>query len=246
MPPAISVDQELLLKKRARRRLVGAVALVILLMIILPLVLKDRVKTTSNEHAKIVMNEEIDVNALPPAFESMTETSQLATTDEVPSVNNDKEPLGLKEDNNQGNTADNPKQALLPKPVTEDLIANKVAELEGKQSANNATTSSNKESVSIKSTPQTDAVQTQAGFTIQVGAFSDLNNMRQTQANLAKAGFATTTEKVTTPKGDSIRLMAGNYATRESANEALLKLKSIGIDGIIKPKNTYDKSILRN
>jgi DedD protein len=243
MPPAMPVDQELLLKKRARRRLVGAIGLVILLMVVLPLVLKDRVKTTSNEHAKIVMNEGVDGNQLPPTFESKTEISQFARSDEESSINNEKAQLLLNEDSNQGNAVANQVQTALPsKSSSDDLIANKVAELERKKSTEQSISNNNKESSNLKPIPQVDG----AGYTIQVGAFSDLNNMKQTQVNLAKAGFATATEKVTTPKGDSIRLMAGHYSTRESANEALLKLKSIGIEGIIKPNNTYDKSILRN
>lgn len=244
MPPALPVDQELLLKKRARRRLVGAIALVILLMIVLPLVLKDRVKTTSIEHAKIVMNEGADLDALPPSFENTTDMSQVATSKEESYVSNDQPQAMVNEQNNQDNAVTNEVQSVLPttSSSSDDLIANKVAELERKQSAEQSTPNNNKASASLKPTSEGEA----AGYTIQVGAFSDLNNMKQTQANLAKAGFVTATEKVTTPKGDSIRLMAGNYSTRESANEALLKLKSIGIEGIIKPKNTYDKSILRN
>lgn len=39
------VDQGLSFKKRARRRLVGAIALVLLMVIILPMVLEDREKS---------------------------------------------------------------------------------------------------------------------------------------------------------------------------------------------------------
>ena len=42
-------DQELQFKKRARRRLVGAVALVLLMIILLPMVLEDRTAQTPKE-----------------------------------------------------------------------------------------------------------------------------------------------------------------------------------------------------
>lgn len=52
-------DKELLLKKTARRRLVGAITLVILMLIILPFVLKDRVVNSSADNVKItVVNRE--------------------------------------------------------------------------------------------------------------------------------------------------------------------------------------------
>lgn len=53
-------DTELILKKTARRRLVGAVTLVILMLIVLPFVLKDRVADLAQEEVKVtVVNEEV-------------------------------------------------------------------------------------------------------------------------------------------------------------------------------------------
>ena len=42
MPPNQVIEQEIQFKKRARRRLVGAIALVLLMVTILPMVLDDR------------------------------------------------------------------------------------------------------------------------------------------------------------------------------------------------------------
>ena len=53
MPPVLANDQELALKKRARRRLVGAVALVLLMVIVLPMILKDRAALAPQEAIKI-------------------------------------------------------------------------------------------------------------------------------------------------------------------------------------------------
>jgi DedD protein len=44
-------DLELNIKKRARRRLVGAIALVLLMVIVLPMILKDRSAVTPAENA---------------------------------------------------------------------------------------------------------------------------------------------------------------------------------------------------
>ncbi len=40
-------------------------------------------------------------------------------------------------------------------------------------------------------------------------------------------------EKVKTPKGDSLRLKAGNFNAREDAVAALAKIKAIGLSGIV-------------
>ena len=46
-------DQELSFKKRARRRLVGAIALVLLMIIVLPMILKDRTLVQPKEEITI-------------------------------------------------------------------------------------------------------------------------------------------------------------------------------------------------
>jgi len=55
MPPDTDHDQELSLKKRARRRLVGAIGLVLLMVGVLPMVLQDRASLTPSAAIKITM-----------------------------------------------------------------------------------------------------------------------------------------------------------------------------------------------
>ncbi len=50
-----SGDQELNLKKRARRRLVGAIALVLLMVVVLPMVLKDRAASQPQDKITITL-----------------------------------------------------------------------------------------------------------------------------------------------------------------------------------------------
>ena len=58
MQKAPSSDQELNLKKRARRRLVGAIALVLLMVIVLPMILKDRSATQPQDKITITLPSE--------------------------------------------------------------------------------------------------------------------------------------------------------------------------------------------
>ncbi len=53
-----SGDQELNFKKRARRRLVGAIALVLLMVVVLPMILKDRASTGPQEQITITLTSE--------------------------------------------------------------------------------------------------------------------------------------------------------------------------------------------
>jgi len=70
-------------------------------------------------------------------------------------------------------------------------------------------------------------------FTVQVGVYSDMANVKRLQDQLKQAGFTTHTEKIKTPKGESVRLKAGNYASRQEAVTALAKVKEIGLSGIV-------------
>ncbi len=58
MQKAPASDQELNLKKRARRRLVGAIALVLLMVIVLPMILKDRSVTQPQDKVTITLPSE--------------------------------------------------------------------------------------------------------------------------------------------------------------------------------------------
>lgn len=58
MQKAPASDQELNFKKRARRRLVGAIALVLLMVIVLPMILKDRSATEPQDKVTITLPSE--------------------------------------------------------------------------------------------------------------------------------------------------------------------------------------------
>ena len=58
MQRELAGDQELNFKKSARRRLVGAIALVLLMIIVLPMLLKDRSAASSEEKVTITLPSE--------------------------------------------------------------------------------------------------------------------------------------------------------------------------------------------
>ncbi len=58
-------DQELNLKKKARRRLVGAIALVLLMVILLPMLLKDRAASNPQEKITISLPNEASTTVTP-------------------------------------------------------------------------------------------------------------------------------------------------------------------------------------
>ena len=94
-----------------------------------------------------------------------------------------------------------------------------------------------KPSVAKAADSKTDEVKSaqknEGGFSIQVGVYSDPANVKQLQAKLKQTGFSSHTQKVTTPKGEKIRLRAGSFSSRQEANAAIPKLQKIGLSAMV-------------
>lgn len=223
MPPDLPNEQELLLKKRARRRLVGAIALVLLMVIVLPQVLQDRAVLTQQEAIKITMSDAVSNNP-----ESMVDKSvaELETNQQSSQTGD-----AVADEIHQTGVDANLK---LP---TEDSIPNK--ETEKKKSDVAPAKIEVEKKMAVKApepgaAPKPGAALKQnETFTVQVGVYSDLANIKRLQDQLKQAGFSTYTEKISTPKGESIRLKAGNFTSRQDAVAALGKLKETGLPGIV-------------
>jgi DedD protein len=221
MPPDLPNEQELILKKRARRRLVGAIALVLLMIIILPQVLQDRALLAQQEPIKITM----PVVTYPVSQEPLSEeaagdeqrnTVAIVSDDKVPEFKEPvTEPIAIKTpENKPTKDVDNKNQmTAATAPQAEKKVAVKIPE--------------------ASKAPSQVAIKPQESFTVQVGVYSDIDNVKRLQEQLKQAGFSTHTEKVKTPKGDSLRLKAGNFNSREDAVAALAKIKAIGLSGIV-------------
>lgn len=218
MPPDSQNEQELMLKKRARRRLVGAVALVLLMIILLPQVLQDRAVLAQQDPIKIVMQDNVNSAVIDaPAVNHSTapETAAAVVTD-------------------QSAMNDAPAQALpeLQTPPEQAPIADVAAV---KPNISETKTNTAKLAEPSVETPAVQAPIVQASelFTVQVGVYSDAANVKRLQEQLKQAGFVTKTEKIKTAKGESIRLRAGSYSNRQDAMLALAKIKDLGLPGMV-------------
>jgi DedD protein len=66
-------------------------------------------------------------------------------------------------------------------------------------------------------------------FVLQAAALASEAAARDLVAKLKKAGFSPYTEKIGTPSGERIRVRVGPFATRDDAEQARVKLKTLGI-----------------
>jgi DedD protein len=73
-----------------------------------------------------------------------------------------------------------------------------------------------------------------AAFAVQIAAFTDDKGANALAAKLKKAGYASTyTESVETSRGTLWRVRVGGFATRPDADAARAKLKSDGWNGLV-------------
>lgn len=183
-------DLELNLKKRARRRLVGAIALVLLMVIVLPMILKDRAAITPAEKITITLPSEQAQN-VPSDFDSSIVPAEPAKA-------------GI----------DETELESVPEKVT-NIATNADAE-----AAKPVKKESAKEIASTK-------------FYVQVGVFSDAANVKQLQTKLSDLGYQSQTEKISTDKGQKIRLRTQVFGDRNEAAIALENIKDAGLTGMV-------------
>lgn len=238
MPPEIQNDQALDLKKRARRRLVGAVALVILMIIVLPMIIKDKaVPEAPKEDIKISMPEgqvsenlgqESATQALIPNTQSATESTLVQqSTNATESTVAADQPQVVTE-----NTTEKVEPVVAkPQAVKETPVETKPKVV--KPDETKPAEQKIIEPVQKPTEAKTKAEAKNGDFTIQIGVFSDPANVAQLQSKLKASGFNSRTEKINTPKGEKIRLRVGKYATRQDAADELSRLNSTGMTGMV-------------
>jgi DedD protein len=215
MPPDLPNEQELILKKRARRRLVGAIALVLLMIIILPRILQDRANLVPQEAIKITMPEQ---QADTYSSSVVPVAPEVAVNPQVAEVANEVSEAKVE--------TENPKPVVkVEKEAVAKLAVPKITEPKATEP----------KVAEPKATPAPTLTQPKAtdSFTVQVGVYSDIANVKQLQEKLKQAGYASRTEKVTTPNGEKIRLRAGKFASRQEATTALSKIKAAGLSGMV-------------
>src|SRR5690606_5577076 len=148
-------EQEIQFKKRARRRLVGAIALVLLMVTILPMVLDDRSTTQPQQEIAITI----------PSQDGEDFTSSI-----VPNI---PEPVTIDTTDLSAEIVDDPEAQ------TDAVAAASQAEhAEKEQTATKATGSKPAASKPVASQPAPAKPAETPTFMIQIGVFSDAANVR--------------------------------------------------------------------
>jgi DedD protein len=241
------LDPALPEKRRARRRLIGATALVLAAIIGLPMIFDSEPKPFSDEIAIQI-----------PARDAP------ATRQSAPSL----PPLELSPPTNR--VVEKPSAPIAPvapvavpkidtpAPVVKNNVAEPVQaekevkkEVAPKESSKEKTKEITKEKASDKSkdkasnktesAKQSDSKNTKSNrdlpirYVLQVAAVENKAKADDMQEKLKKAGIKSYSQKISTKAGDRIRIRVGPFVNKEEAEKMRARLRKLGLNGSLQP-----------
>jgi DedD protein len=205
------------LRKRARRRLLGAIALALTAAIVLPVVMDHEPRAPAQDIAvripprdslpalaQPVRPEPADTDVMIPPAPPDTESTAPATTGAAP--------VAPPTPPTQPAPVPAPPKAEPPKPAAAPAAASEASRvaalLDGKSGS----------------------------FALQLGVFSDAANVAKLRARAKELGFPTFTEPVKLENGQSrTRVKVGPFPTRAAAEAAQRKLEGAGMRSMVAP-----------
>lgn len=217
-------DEELQLKKRARRRLVGAIVLVTAVAVVLPMILDSEPKPATQSINIQIPSPEAGVLSPKPAPLKPAEKPAIAAAPAVA------EPPPLKAEPKAEPRLETKPDAAVAAKVEPKIETRAEAAAKPQSAPAPAKAVTKTESSAKAKAPGT------GGFVIQVAALSDAAKARELQAKIAGGGLKSYTEVVQTAKGPVTRVRIGPYASREAAEKARPQLQKLQLDGKVIPR----------
>lgn len=208
---AALTDEATQLKKRARRRLIGAAALALFAAIILPMVMDTQPASPLRDiQVRIPSPDEgVTQNVVPPSRPS-TQKPAVMESEALP------QPIA------QADPAGKPEQAvkLEARPTEKAALPTAHADAEAKRAQD-----------ALSGKPAT-----AEAWEVQLGAYQNAGSVNNLVGKLKQLGVPTYTEKIETPAGSRTRVRAGPFPNRETAEKARTRIKIIGVDGPVAQK----------
>lgn len=244
MPEA---DAQLPLKKRARRRLVGAIALSVLAAVVLPMVMDQAplapvqdvpIRIPGQDQApafspKTLAARPAEASAAkappaPVAEKSVPVAAPVAPTVEKPADKAPEKPVAKPEKKPAEKPAE--KAPEKPAPAPEKNAKN------GADDSQRAAALLAGKSATAPAAPAAGKPAAGGEYVILIGAFANPANVKQLQTKLGELNIKVFTETLDSPQGKKTRVRAGPFPSRDAADTALEKMKRIGVNGVVAAK----------
>lgn len=200
-----TTEEEFNLRRQTRRRLIGAIALVLLVVILLPVVFDSEPAPTSGNDIELRIPNKDSAGEFQPKI-NLPELDKMASAVAAVSAAASAPAVAPV-------AAVAPPAVVKPAPVA--AASKPKTETKAKPEV--------KPKVQSKPVAKAQAVP-KSGWAVQVGAFANADTARSLQAKLSKQGYHVYTEKA----GNVIRVRVGGYPTREAAEKIQGKLEAHG------------------
>lgn len=239
MPEA---DAQLPLKKRARRRLVGAIAIAVFAAVVLPMVMDPAPQAPVNDVEIRIPGQE-----QAPAFNPGKLAAKPAEAPPPRNVAADK-PVerAVERPLDKALAPEKAAAAVATSPAPAAKAAEKAAEKAPEKpvektvdkptlakAKTNGDDDARRAAAILAGKAQTAAAEQHV---ILIGAFANAGNVQVLQTKLGELGIKVYTEALDSPQGKKTRVRAGPFASREAAEKALDRMKRIGVNGVVAVK----------
>lgn len=248
------IDPVLPEKKRARRRLVGAIALVLGAVIGLPMILESEPKPLGDDIAIQIPSKDKPFSGSPndeSGFANKSTSTHGAKVPAAASLDKNEEilaqtggaadakagaasgSLSAPAEAGKNNQTQPPAQAggkagsETQAGVKPDDAARARALLEEKQDAGKQEERAEKAKASLEKKT--------ARYMVQVAALASQEKANELQGRLKNAGIKSQTQKISTLDGERIRIRIGPFASKDEAEKARAKLVKMGLSGTLVP-----------
>ena len=258
-----SADPVLPEKKRARRRLIGAVALVLAAVIGLPMIFDSEPKPLADDIAIQIPSKDRTGPAVPaavrPAPESVAKIAASAALDPQEEVID--APIVAAADKSQvtepakaASTATHlspPKEEIAKVPVEVPhakaevksetkpeprAAAKPVAKVAGAKAADAEVEDASRAKALLEGKPDPKVADKKAGqFVVQVAALATKEKIDELQIKLKDAGIKSYTQKVVTESGGRTRIRVGPFVSKDEADKVRARIIKLGLPGTVVP-----------
>lgn len=210
-------DADLQLKKRARRRLVGATALALLAVIVLPMVM-DREPRPATPDIQVRIPSQDSTGLAAKVLSGRPAATPMPAPDPRAEPAPEAKPQA-KPDTKAETRPDTRTDAKAATAAAQTAAADGPA---AKPAAPSAAAPASSE----------------AGrqWVVQLGAYKEPGNVKILLAKLKGLGLPAYTEALDSPQGPRTRVRAGPFGNQEAAEKARGRIKTIGVDGTVAPK----------
>ncbi|RLJ62777.1 SPOR domain-containing protein [Sulfurisoma sediminicola] len=230
-------DAQSELKRRARRRLVGATALALAAVIVLPMVMDHEPRVPAQEIQVRIPSQDGGGGLVSRILPGKGSTALPPLADSQPAAQPGVSPK-----------VDTKAEAKTEPKIEPKAEANVEAKAEVKATPK---VEPKPAPVAAKAEPQPPAKAAEGAraaaalsgqgsgteqWVVQLGAYKEAGNVKLLMKKLKEMGVPSYTEEFDSPQGPRTRVRAGPFATKEAAEKAQVRAKAIGVSGTVAPK----------